>query len=246
MKTFFFIFPFLYSISAFGQVTAKMDRVIIKYNSQIEDYALALGRILQVGINEAESANFKFAKKIELNINESDRAIVRDNGASIISIEYDTISRFIPPKCIYFICGELERLGILSFMHVFKVKGLKKMTWMNQKFRGCWSIYFAGSMVDNIYDITSDKIWPTPYNFKEFGAENLNRVSNDEKSPIYHELNAWIDLGNHIGFNQFSTFFTHFKKSGCTEDAFLKTLYKFMRSDEAEQWVDKYMQYVTL
>ena len=237
---------FIGTSSLFGQTSQKVERVKVVYDTKIENYALSLSQILNVGISESNKRNYKIPPKIELRILNTDRVTTYDNGGSIITLEYDTLSRFMPPSCAFFICGEIDKLGSLVFMKTLEIRELKKLNWMNQRFRTSWSVYFASNLIDAIYDKTSDTIWPTQYNFKIHGTENLKRISNDEKSPIYHEINAWIDLGNGIKFDTFTAFFTHFKKGGLSKEAFVKSLYKFMDAEVAKQWEEKYMQYVAL
>jgi hypothetical protein len=237
----------LISISSiFAQKKQKIGRVSVSYDTKIENHAVSLSEILNIGVNEALKNNYKTPTKIELKIINSDRITAYDNGGRVITLEYDSLSRFAPPSCAFFICNEIDKLASLVLIKSIGLKGMKKMDWMNQKFRTSWSLYFTSNLIDDIYDITSDTIWPTPYNFKIHGRDNLEKISNNEKSPIYHEINAWIDLGKCIGFDSFADFFIFFKKKGLSQEAFIESLYKFMSIEAAQQWEEKYMKYIIL
>jgi hypothetical protein len=244
MKYRLLVLILLHCVAVHGQVRKKIGSVEVEYHSAIENYALSLSKILDAGIGEAKNKGFKFPKKINLTLVETDRVLVRDNGSSLITIEYDSMDKFIPPSNAYFICYTIDRLGMLALMHIVQIKGLKKMTWMNSKFRYSWSLYFASNIIDPVYEQTSDTIWPIPYNFKKHGKENLDKISKDEQFHFYHEINAWIDLGNHIGFETFAEFFSCFEKGGCSKDAFIKAIHQFLDAEAAKQWEDKYLEYL--
>lgn len=240
------LFLFISISSLLAQTSKTVERVKVSYDAKIETYALALARILNVGVIESEKRNYEIPSQIELKMIYSDRRAIYDNGGRIITLEYDSLSCFTSPSCGFYIASEIDRFGSIVLMNSLKIKDLKKVSWMNKKFRASWSLYFASNLIDNIYDITSDTIWPTPYNFKKYGIENLKMISNNENSLIYYEINAWIDLGNIIKFDTFPAFFAFFRKNGLSKEAFVKSLYKFMDAEDAREWEKKYMQYAVL
>jgi hypothetical protein len=245
-KILFFLFigiTFAFT-SIFAQTSKKTGSVKVTYDKNIESYALAISEILNIGVTKAKNYNFKIPKKLELKIMESDRVVIRDNGANTIMMEYDAISNFIPPKSTRFIWTGMQRLGSLIFIQVFKIKGLNKMTWMSSNFRHCWSAYFAYNFVDIVFDETTDAVWPIPYSFKESGTKLMYQIAQDENSPSYHEMNAWIDLVNNIGLDKLTAFFTAIRKGGCSKESFVLSLYKFMSVEAAKQWEEKNMKYV--
>jgi len=241
MKNILVFLILVYSVSLIGQVKSiKKDNLKISYDQSIENYALALSEILRVSISESKKIGFKLPKKIELSIQNTDRVTIYNNGSSKITYEYDSVFRFAPPRCAYSICRVIDNLGTLYLIKTIKIKGFKKLAWMDPGFKFYWSGYFASTMIDKVYDITTDKVWPIPYNFKKHGTENRIILSQDEKSPLYNTVNAWSDLGKNIGFAKFPDFFTFFRKNGCTEQAFIKAINKFMDKESAKKWVEKY------
>jgi hypothetical protein len=238
------IFLFMGITSICAQTSKKTGSIKVIYDKNIESYALALSEILNIGIIKAKNDNFKIPKKLEIKMIESDRIVIRDNGAKTITMEYDAISNFIPPESTQFIWSGIRRIGLFAFIQVVKTKGLNKMTWMSANFRNCWSAYFAYNYMDIIFDETTDAVWPIPYNFKEDGTKRMYQNAQNENSPVYHEMNAWIDLGNNIGLDKFTAFFTSFKKGGCSKESFVSSLHKFMGAEAANQWEEKYMKYV--
>lgn len=233
-------------------IKLKTESIIARYDSEVEKYALASIKVLELVREKAIESGFDLPDKIKFEIKRTDRNVLWVDKKSLnkITWEYTSLDNFLPPskskkKNVYGLCHEIGHLCMYRTFY-------KNNLYLSYNYRESWADYFGNLMIDSVYHKLGTDIWPEPHNYtKTSGMTFLrNRISNN--NPNLKEFNAcsqfWIELSDKIGFANYNDFFNHITSTMRTLDdkksGYAIIISKYIDEENIDDWFNKYADYV--
>ena len=225
----------------------------IKYDTEIEPFALASARILNFTWDKLDELGFKPPKKIKFNLVKSDRDMLYvDKDNPIITLEYTSLDWSKTGKnFVYGLCHEMGHVCMFNLTP-------NKNNWMTRDYREGWAHCFGESMVVLLYEKFGVDVWHTPYNYlaqmtKSFAAIRTQAIEKGEGDNPGFFISAffWEKLVNEKGMDKIPIFFRQIKsRRGVTHpDAVKKiraNLVKFDVSSDLLNYFDQNRKYLIL
>ena len=216
MRKVFFSIGFIFIVfSGVAQTENKtIEHFIIKYDKDVEEYALSSARILNFVWYRLEELGFKPPKKIKFNLVKSDKNMLFiDRDKPIITLEYTILdpSR-IGNNIVYGLCHEM---GHLCMFHITP----NKNNWMTLAYREGWANVFGETMTVLIYEKFGIEAWPNPYNYLarlEASYINVRSEAIETGKNItdrYISDFFWKKLVNEKGMDKIPFFFRQIKSN---------------------------------
>ncbi len=183
----------------------------VKYDSEVEEYAKASIKVLEIAWTIAIRNYYSLPDKIKFTIKCSDRDVLYFDRKSLsgITLEYKTMDNFNSPKQggknnIYGLCHELGHLCMYNAT-------TNKNNWMSYNFRESWADFWGNFVIDSVYAELGTDFWPNSYDYLEFsGMDYMTKRINQNNSKIADFNNAgefWIELNSMIGFKNMNQLF---------------------------------------
>jgi len=216
----------------------------IKYDKDVEGYALASARILNFTWDKLNELGFKPPNKIKFNLVKSDRDMLfTDKYKPIITLEYTFLDRSTRPNFVYGLCHEMGHVCMFTITP-------NKNNWMTLDYREGWAHYFGAHMVVLLYEKFGEDLWYTPYNYLDQLTESIStmREQTFEKGEeqylgILISTSFWEKLINEKGIDEIPSFFRQIKsnrvKNPDAVNKFREELIKFSLSSELLNYFDQ-------
>ena len=142
--------------------TEKManGHFVIKYEKDVEAYALSCAHILNFVWDKLEELGFNPPKKVQFNLAKSNRDMLFvDKDKPIITLEYTTLD---PSKVrANFVYGLCHEMGHLCMFHITP----NKNNWMTRAYREGWADVFGESMTILLREKYGLDVWHIPYDY---------------------------------------------------------------------------------
>lgn len=101
---------------------------------------------------------------------------------------------------LYGLCHELG--------HVAMYRVLKDREWLSSAGAEGWAHYAGSVVVDRVYEVEGEKLWPDPYDYRADGTARLKRqLAAAQPSDIAKAAGQWQALGEVIGVKEFPRLF---------------------------------------
>lgn len=212
-KIFFFIVLIFIVFSSIAQTKKDINgHIAIRYDQDVESYAIAGARILDFVWDRLHELGFAPPEKIAFNLVKSDKNVLFvDKDKPIITLEYTTLnpSEF-NADFVYGLCHEM---GHLCMFHITP----NKNNWMTKDYREGWADVFGKNMVGLVYEEFGLDAWPDPYNYLKRTVNNITiRKQTIEKGKgayydFYISADFWEKLVDEKGMDKIPFFFKQIK-----------------------------------
>jgi len=152
------IFSVFYSVAQTEKT--KIGHFVIRYDKDVEAYALSSTHILNFVWEKLDELGFKPPKKIKFNLVKSDRNVLfKDRDKPIITLEYTTLDPSkISQNLVYGLCHEMGHLCMFNITP-------NKNNWMSIAYREGWANIFGESMTTLLYEKYGLDVWHNPYDY---------------------------------------------------------------------------------
>ena len=221
----------------------------IKYDKDVEPYAIASARILNFTWNKLDELGFKPPKKIKFNLVKSDRDMLyTDKNKPIITLEYTSLDwSKNRPNYVYGLCHEM---GHVCMFHITP----NKNNWMTLDYREAWAHYLGKSMIVSLYEKFGVDVWHTPYNYLVQLTESLNiqtqsfEKGEDRFRGFLISVSFWEKLVSEKGMDKIPFFFEQIKSNRVRNPNAVKKfkteLVKFGVSNDILDYFDQNIQHL--
>ncbi len=207
-KIFLFIMLAFIVFSSVAQ-TEKVTsgHFVIKYDKDVETYALASARILNFVWDRSEELGFYPPKEVKFNLIKSDRDVIFvDRNKLMITLEYTDINIAKSGKNhVYGFCHEMGHLCMFNITP-------NKNNWMTKEYREGWAEYFGERMIALLYEKYGINVWPDPYDYLalsvEYATTRTQAIEKGKDIPGYFISGFfWERLVNEKGMDKIPAFF---------------------------------------
>ena len=222
----------------------------IKYDKDVEAYALGSVRILNLSWDKLNELGFKLPKKIKFNLVKSERdKLFVDKDKPIITLEYTSLDwSKTRPNFVYGLCHEMGHVCMFQITP-------NKNNWMTIDYREGWAHYFGGHMVVLLYEKFGDDMWYTPYNYLDQLTESISTLrtrtfekGEDQNLGFLISTSFWEMLINEKGIDKMPSFFRQIKSNGVRNPDAVKKfrveLIKFGLSNDLLDYFDRNHKYL--
>ena len=247
MRRVFFSIVLIFMVFSGNAQTEKIrdGHFVIKYDKDVEPYAIAGARILNFTWDRLDELGFKPPGKFEFRLVKSQRTLLGINTAKkLIVLEYTTLDPTkIRANNVFGLCHEMGHWCMLS------ITPTKKNNWMTKEYRESWADYFGISMAGLLYEKQGLDVWPIPYNYLAWHAETRAQVKDDD-DKYGHFISAifWEKLVNEKGMDKIPSFFRQLKsnkvKNPDADKKFRAELIQFGVSNDLLDYFDLNKQYL--
>jgi len=101
---------------------------------------------------------------------------------------------------LYGMCHELG--------HMAMYRTLKNHDWLTSAAAEGWAHYTGCYVVDRVYEIHGEKLWPDPYDYRRDGMSRLKKqLESPSADPITKAAGQWMELEKIIGKKEFPKLF---------------------------------------
>ena len=215
-KVFFFIVLIFKVFSGVSQ-TEKITNghFEIKYDKDVEPYALASAHILNFNWDKLNELGFTLPKKIKFNLVKSDRDMLfTDKEKTIITLEYTSLDwSKTRPNFVYGLCHEMGHVCMFQITP-------NKNNWMTLDYREGWAHNIGVHMVVLLYEKFGEDMWYTPYNYLDQVTESISDLrtrtfekGEDQNSGFLISTSFWEKMINEKGIEKIPSFFRQIKSN---------------------------------
>ena len=221
---------------------------VIRYEKDVETYAMAGANILNFVWDRLDELGFKPPKKIGFNLIKSDKNQLGINTATqIIYLHYTSLDPSkISANFVYGLCHEMGHLGMSNIT--------PNSDWMTKDYREGWADFFGDNMVALVYEKYGVDAWPNPYNYM---AQMVNRSTDKEQTikngegalyGFYISVIFWEKLVYEKGMDKIPFFFNQIKSNGVSnpnaDKKFRMELVKFEVTNELLDYFEQNREYL--
>lgn len=115
------------------------------------------------------------------------------------------------PHNLYGMCHELG--------HVAMYRLLKKREWLTDEAAEGWAHYAGSRLVDRVYAMKGDSLWPDPYDYRADGMRRLTQtLAAPNPSGVDRAAGEWLLLEEILGQRAFANVFTRLNSATVDPD----------------------------
>jgi len=227
----------------------KNGHFTIRYDKDVEAYALSSAQILNFAWDKLNEIGFNPPKNLKFNLIKSKRDILFINGSKlIITLEYTTFDMSKTWKNhVYGLCHEMGHLCMFQII-------LNKHNWMTMACREGWAHVLGDSMTVLLHEKYGINIWPTPYDYLSISnawKSNQTRelaIENDNQADFFISVVFWEKLVEEKGMDMIPYYFRQIKsnraKKPFSEKKIKEDLVKLGVSSDLLNYFDQNKQYL--
>jgi hypothetical protein len=172
----------------------RRDHVVVTYSDIDAEYATAIAKIVDAARSAAIKLGYDLPKKIQVSIHVQLRGsthLFNDGDQSIVlTIRSKKDLRKPSDSGVYLIYGLCHEVAHLTMYHP-----MKERRWSTTASAEGWAHYLGSRLVDAVYEIEGEKLWPDPYDYREDGTKRLAKQrESDRPSPTVRGAGLWADL----------------------------------------------------
>jgi len=228
----------------------KNGHFVIRYEKDVEAYALASAKILNFVWDKLEELGFKPPKKVDLFLVKSDRnSLGIHTVKKIIILQYTALD---PTKTganyVYGFCNEMGHLCMSNITP-------NDDSWMTTAYREGWAHVFGESMTILLHEKYGDDVWHTPYDYlTRLDANTTKRmqaIENGENiSDMFISEFFWQKLVDEKGMDKMPFFFRQIKSNRVrhpdADKKFRAELVKLNVSSDLLNYFDQNIQHLII
>jgi hypothetical protein len=238
---------FLLTISSFGcgaKQIYKTNHCVVTYENIPMEYAKA---ICQTAVTARQVAIDRFSFDMPDTIKISVACGIQEKRR----LYTDGIDRFYlavksekdllrPDKTgVYQIYGICHEIG-----HLAMNRAIKDHRWLTEAGSEGWAHYIGSRLVDNVYHLEKDKLWPDAYDYSSDGMKRLKRqLISDNTSETVKSAGLWLELARVIGDDHLMDVLTTWSKVTIDQNdpavALKQSLLKVNDDTRVSKWWDK-------
>ena len=191
----------------------KNGHFVIRYDKNVEAYALASATILNFVWDKLKELDFKPPKKVDLFLVKSDRNTLGIHTVKkYIILQYTALDPSITgANYVYGFCHEMGHLCMSNITP-------NDDNWMTQAYREGWAHVFGEIMSVLLHEKYGVDVWSTPYDYLELNNRNTAKraqsiETSENVSDMFISELFWRKLVDEKGMGKIPFFFRQIKSN---------------------------------
>ena len=178
----------------------RIENVVVTYDGIEQQYVQAIARVAAAAREVAvEQFGFDTPETIKMNATQDARQPVRlfNDGQDRLYLNVRTTRHLSKPSesgvfHIYGICHEIGHLTMYSV--------IRDHNWLTSAAAEGWAHYVGSRIVDSVYALEKEDLWPDRYNYLADGMARLNRqLTQSNPSSTVKGAGLWKELVDILG-----------------------------------------------
>lgn len=194
-----------------GMVSAeevyRMEGALVTYENVDQRYAEAICRTVSAARDACRDLGFDMPETIKISANCDAKQRVRlfNDGKDRIYLTIRSEKNLLKPGAsgIYHIYGLCHEVGHLAMYRV-----IGDHMWMSSGGAEGWAHYMGSRIVDSVYGVHGESLWPDAYDYSADGTRRLAaQIQAGSKSGVVKGAALWMELAELIGTERLAAVF---------------------------------------
>lgn len=223
----------------------RSEHVVVEYSGISGDYANAVCQVVELARQVCtEDYGFDMPRQIRVRIAANPRGKPRlfNDGVDTFSLTVRGTDDMRKPResgirHLYGLCHEVGHLAMY--------RPVNDHSWLSTAAAEGWAHYLGSRLVDRIYQLAGDELWPDSYDFRQDGmARLLRQLEGEAVSPVSQAAGQWLELAKLVDDKQLATVFSAWSETAYEPSDPVPALQKATRDLRQSKQLDAWWEQV--
>jgi hypothetical protein len=204
----FVLAPILAAAALLPAAEFRTEHVVVSYEGIGEPYAQAIGKTVEAARKACvEQYDFDMPDQITVQVSADPKQTVRlfNDGVDRFSLSVRNERDLRKPSAtgtfhLYGLCHEVAHLAMY--------RPIDDHSYLTTAGAEGWAHYLGSQLVDAVYALEGETLWPDRYDYREDGSKRLTKqLQNDKTSPTVAGAQLWSNFAELVGPKKMAPYF---------------------------------------